>query len=216
MITCMHPPTVINHVWEHGVCFFIFTLEVAGNAQYFQEMAVTVWKGYQTISWLRCDVDKMDKTLVGTLWCQACRDHEEKIISMKNYSDAWIHGSTKHKTSNVVDHVTSDQHKAALIQVRKSCSDHITNYSPIAWSLLVMDDTVLERMKRKFKKESYIMAKQSLAFKKYPALHELELRHGVELGQAYRTKYSAQVFIHYVNVNSFSLDVQILQFLDGW
>ena len=54
------------------------------------------------------------------------------VLSMKNYSDAWIHGSTKHKTSNVVDHVTSDQHKAALIQVCKSCSDHITNYSPIA------------------------------------------------------------------------------------
>ena len=43
MITCMHPPNAINHDWmkkKHGVCFFIFTLEVIGNVQYFQEMAV--------------------------------------------------------------------------------------------------------------------------------------------------------------------------------
>ena len=41
---CMHPPTVINHVWvkKHGVCFFIFTFEAAGNAQYLQELAFTV------------------------------------------------------------------------------------------------------------------------------------------------------------------------------
>ena len=57
---------------------------------------------------------------------------------------------------------------------------------------------MLECKKRKFKKESYIMAKGSLAFKKYPALQELELRHSVELGQAYRSKYSAKVFIHYI------------------
>ena len=31
-----------------------------------------------------------------------------------------------------------------------------------------------------------------MAFRKYPALHELEIRHGVDLGPAYRMKDSAK------------------------
>ena len=42
------------------------------------------------------------------------------------------------------------------------------------------------------------MGKECLAFVKYPALHELEVRHGVDLGQAYKTKDSAKVFNHYI------------------
>lgn len=37
-----------------------------------------------------------------------------------------------------------------------------------------------------------------MAFRKYPALHELEICHGVELGPAYKTKDSAKNFVHYI------------------
>ena len=47
-----------------------------------------------TLSWLRCDVDKRDRTSVETLWCEACRQHESSITGMKNFSSAWITGST--------------------------------------------------------------------------------------------------------------------------
>ena len=36
-----------------------------------------------------------------------------------------------------------------------------------------------------------------MAFHKYPAIHELESRHGVELGQTYATKDSAKTFTHF-------------------
>ena len=39
---------------------------------------------YQTLSWLRCDVDKRDKSLVGFLWCAVCRRFEERIRGVKN------------------------------------------------------------------------------------------------------------------------------------
>ena len=43
---------------------------------------------------------------------------------------------------------------------------------------------------------------------RYPTLNELEVRHGVDFGQAYTTKDSAKVFSHYTklrdNVESFS------------
>ena len=37
-----------------------------------------------------------------------------------------------------------------------------------------------------------------MAFRKFPTLHELESRHGVDLGPAYRTKDSAKNFTHYI------------------
>ena len=39
---------------------------------------------------------------------------------MKHYSDVWVTGSKNHRTSNVMDHVTSDQHKAAMSHLRKA------------------------------------------------------------------------------------------------
>ena len=41
-------------------------------------------------------------------------------------------------------------------------------------------------MKRKFD-ICYVMAKENLTFCKYPALHELEECHGVDLGFVYKT-----------------------------
>ena len=44
----------------------------------------------------------------------------------------------------------------------------------------------------------YVLAKENLAFRKYPAIHQLESRHGVDLGQSYTTKDSAKSFFHYI------------------
>ena len=60
-----------------------------------------------------------------------------------------------------------------------------------------MDDAIKERMKKKFG-ICYVMAKEGLAFQKYPALHELEAQHGVDLGFAYKTKDSAKTFTHFI------------------
>ena len=42
------------------------------------------------------------------------------------------------------------------------------------------------------------MAKEGIAFEKFVPLCELESRHGVELGHAYRTAPSASLFTHYI------------------
>ena len=41
----------------------------------------------------------------------------------------------------------------------------------------------------------------SVPFTKYPALHELEEHHDVDLGQAYKTRESASKFVHYIAEN---------------
>ena len=76
------------------------------------------------------------------------------IYSMKNYSRAWVTGSENQRTSNVLDHVASDQHKAAMSRLRaaqaKASNEPITSYAPIARSLLMLNEPERGRMRRKF------------------------------------------------------------------
>ena len=120
---------------------------------------------------------------------------------MKNFSKAWISGSCNQKTSNIVDHASSEQHHVAMLRVHadaaKASNQPLTTYSPIARSLLVMDRAVQARRKRKFD-ICYVMAKESLSFRKYPVLHEIEERHGIDLGFAYKTEVSDQTFTLYI------------------
>ena len=45
------------------------------------------------MSWLGCDTDQQDRSLVAQLWCEACRKHEGVITGMKNFSRARINGT---------------------------------------------------------------------------------------------------------------------------
>ena len=60
-----------------------------------------------------------------------------------------------------------------------------------------MDAATKERMKRKFD-ICYVMAKEGMAFSKYPALYDLESRHDDDLGIAYKNDVSAKSFTHYI------------------
>ena len=75
-------------------------------------------KEYQTLSWLKCDVDQDDKTSVHLLWCAVCRQFEDYIRSTKNFSEAWIYGSDNHRVSNITDHAKSTQHNTAMFRLR--------------------------------------------------------------------------------------------------
>ena len=83
-----------------------------------------------------------------------CKQYENRIDSLKNFSRAWIDGSTNHETSNIVDYVTSEQHKAAmahLIEERaRSAKLPVASYAPITSSLQsTLDPVVNEKVKKK-------------------------------------------------------------------
>lgn len=164
----------------------------------FQKWQSQQEKEYKAVSWLRCD---KQQNYVTTLWCQTCRKFENKIRGTKNFSIAWILGSTNQKLSNVLCHAKSDQHKLSMSLLRteqaKAANKPVTSYAPIAQSLLSMEKTLQQKMCKKFD-ICYVLAKENLAFCKYPAIHELESRHGVDLGQSYATKDSAKSFTHYI------------------
>ena len=156
---------------------------------------------HQTLTWLKCDRDERCRDRVRSLWCSVCKEYQQRISSMKNYSDAWITGSQNQRTSNLLDHVRSEQHKAAMLRHRaaqaRATNEPVSSYSPIAQSLLTMEESEGSRMKRKFEL-SYMMAREGIAFEKFSVLQELESRHGVDLGFAYRNAPSAKLFTHYI------------------
>ena len=45
---------------------------------------------------------------------------------------------------------------------------------------------------------SFVIAKEHLSFSKYPAVHDLEAKHGVDLGTSYKNRDSARNFVHYI------------------
>ena len=58
---------------------------------------------HQSLSWLRCDVDSCDKSIVDLLWCEVCRQHDDSIRGMgKNYSAAWVNGTDNQFKMNCV------------------------------------------------------------------------------------------------------------------
>ena len=168
---------------------------------------------HQTLTWLRCDKDQQDRDLVSLLWCAVCREFQNRICSMKNYSRAWVTGSTNQRTSNLLDHVASEQHKAAMAHHRtaraKANNEPVTSYAPIARCLLSLEESERSRMRNKFDM-CYWMAKEGIAFEKYPSLCELETKHEVDVGHAYKTAPSAITFTHYIAEHQRQ---QFLQFL---
>ena len=55
-----------------------------------------------------------------------------KIVGHKNFSRAWIDGSTNHKTSIIIDHAHSEQHKSATCMMhshKDTCFKHISYMS---------------------------------------------------------------------------------------
>ena len=156
---------------------------------------------HQTLTWLRCKRNRSDSTVVDSLFCEVCKIFEDNIRGMQNFSSTWISGSTNLRTSNMFDHASSEQHKAAMQRLRvnnaKVSNQSIVTYAPIAKSLLNMEASVKAKMKYKFD-ICYLMAKEGIAFEKFPALHELQSRHGISIGSTYVTPQSAKLFTHYI------------------
>ena len=71
------------------------------------------------------------------------------------------------------------------------------SYVPIAKALT----TLLEDEKRGLHYKfdiAYLVALKKISFRKYPQICGLEARHGIDIGTAYTTNTSANMFVHYI------------------
>ena len=153
-------------------------------------------KEYDSVVWLKCEQDGATGTVVA-MFCEVCRKYEDKIQSLRNYSPVWIHGSTNLKTSSVTDHAKSDQHRAAMERLRGEWFKTKPSSAPIVHSFIAMDQRDVSKMCLKFEL-CYVLAKEGVAFVKYPVFHSLAERQGVDIGSTYKTPDSARLFTHYI------------------
>ena len=65
-----------------------------------------------------CDVTLMPKEPTWSLYCAICRKYEANIRPLKNFRRDWIVGPTNQRTSNLIDHATSDVHKAVMAKLK--------------------------------------------------------------------------------------------------
>ena len=136
------------------------------------------------------------------LWYDVCRTYQAKIRYKRNFSTVWVTGSTNHKSSNFVDHGKREQHIACMAYMRagsaKARDEPVEYYAPIARSLLRMeDDSEKEKLKRKFE-ICYVLAREGIAFFKYPTFHALAESQGVDIGSSYKGADCAKTFTYFI------------------
>lgn len=158
-------------------------------------------KELKTVSWLDCETEiESGKKMVKTLKCSVCTRFQSRIMHQRNFSDRWIVGADSIRTSNIRDHAHSEQHDHAMSLLKqasakaegKSCY----SYAPIAMALSTLSSDEKERLRKKFD-IAYFVAREKLSFRKYPAICELEAKHGIDLGTNYRTQTAGSSFVHY-------------------
>ena len=105
-------------------------------------------------------------------------------MGRRNYSERWITGADSLRTSNIRDHTDSDQHRNAMCLLQRENAalrgESISSFAPIAAALNTLGDDEREMLRRKFD-IAYLLGKEKFSFRKYPAICELEVHHGVNL-----------------------------------
>ena len=120
-------------------------------------------KTLNTATWLA--YEKVDRHHVALLRCSVCKRFEERIKNSRNFSPAFIDGTSNLRTLSFKDHAKSDMHGRAMELLRREQSTSVTEYSPIARAFYRMDESVEKQTKRKFD-VAYVIAKEGMAFTK--------------------------------------------------
>ena len=159
-------------------------------------------KECNTFSWLDCETSGAGaRKTVEKLKCKVCIQYRLSIEGRRNYSDKWILGADSVRNSNIRDHAHSDQHAHAMLLLRKSQAQtkglDASAYAQIAKALNQMSEGDRKTLRVKFD-IAHFVATQRLAFANYPALCQLESKHGVEVGTTYHKENAGKTFCHFI------------------
>ena len=121
---------------------------------------------------------------------------------MKGFQKSWITGCRNYKLSAPREHCDGLPHRTALSYYfkeknREYVEEREAKQLPLSASFLAGDQRTTEQVKKKFE-VAYFVAKEEMAFKKYPSILKLEEMHGVDIGNAYRNDISCGDFVDYV------------------
>ena len=152
--------------------------------------------------WIK-DVDSLGEWLrydesggkVKRIFCALCTKHKERLRGARNFSGSFVDiiCETALKNDNVKKHQKSDQHARAVDIERKPTVTEIYRYTPIGRALARSSQEQTTRVCKLFE-VTYMLAKEEIPFAKYPAVLELEKRHGASFGTAYATERKCRHF----------------------
>ena len=142
--------------------------------------------------WLRYDESGGKVTRI---FCALCAKHKDRLQALRNFSASFVDGisGTALKKDNVNKHHRSDMHAKAVNMEQKPTAAEICRSTPLgrAFAMASQDQTACVC---KLFEVAYMLAKEEIPFTKYPAVLELEKRHGVSLGTAYATEHKCRDF----------------------
>jgi hypothetical protein len=155
--------------------------------------------------WLKHEDD--GKGCVSLMKCSICTKFQNQIQHNRDFSDAWIKGTSNLRLSNASDHSATKCHQHAYrlyVNDLKSSgkrADNLHNpFQPAADQRTLPDSfTKLSKVQeeqaiKKFE-IAYFVAKKALPFTVYEDLIELEKHHGVDVGDVYATRQQCGMFI---------------------
>ena len=129
-----------------------------------KELNTIIWLGYEM----------KDRDHVAYLKCTMFRD---RLVGMRNFSNAFIECSLNLHSSNYLDQSKSAMHEKAmtLFKLKQSGIDKLSTIhnTPIVIALQTLGQKTCDRMMKKFH-IAYFMAMENLALNKFDAIHKLE------------------------------------------
>ena len=158
---------------------------------------------YNAALWLVINEDQSNKNLVASFNCNICRQFEDRISSIKGFNHTWIkEGSKRLQLDSAKEHAEGESHKKAFdlhlqnvgLTARERSETMHQNAGGIVRGLDVMKQKDFELTKKKFE-TAYFVVKEELPITKFSKILELEEKHGVALGKAYRNNMSGSTMI---------------------
>ena len=159
------------------------------------------WKS--EFNWLTFDVNI-------SLQCNVCKKWKEKIISVKNFSDTFIKGSTNYRKSNIADRAKTAQHLKSLeLEEKETCVSEGRKYqkhvtltapadSPICCGINKMLESERTEMKMLFE-ATYLKAKKRRPYSDFEDWIEWAKLQGIKLTVPYQNRMQCTEFMKYIS-----------------
>ena len=147
-----------------------------------------------------CNLEKkIENGKVVMLKCKLCMKYEERITSIKGFSQNWIIGTKSVKKDSLEKHIKGDPHlHAANLSKKESMGasaflNKIAKSSSIGHGLMKMADRDKEVLVNRFN-SAYYLAKKERSYSDFPELIELQEKNGVMYRASYRNERAAATF----------------------
>ena len=125
------------------------------------------------------------------MWCSVCTLYESRLNGSRNFSRSFIDGITDPgtlKRDQASKHRKSEQHLRAMgMHTNPFTRAELYRQTAIGKCLVTAETEDRERVD-KLVDICYMMAREEIAFSKFPSIAKLEIRHKVALGQTYLTE----------------------------